>query len=77
MNQNLRLDFNFATTWFHGNSILLNPGKCHFIATSPFVGKIIENRKEETILGVFIDNKPTCYNHIKILCKKALHKILA
>ena len=42
-----------------------------------FDGKIFENSKEKTFLGVTKDNKLTFYDHIKGLWKKADHKILA
>ena len=42
-----------------------------------FDGKIFENSKGETILGVAIDNKLTFYNHMKELCEKTSHKISA
>ena len=41
-----------------------------------FDGKIFENSKEKTFLGVTKGNKLTFYNHIKGLWKKAYHKIL-
>ena len=41
-----------------------------------FDGKIFENSKEKTFLGVTKGNKLTFYNHIKGLLKHADHKIL-
>ena len=42
-----------------------------------FDGKIFENSKEKTFLGVTKDNKLTFYNHIKGFWKKNDHKMLA
>ena len=41
-----------------------------------FDGKIFENSKEKTFLGVTKSNKFTFYNHTKGLWKNADHKIL-
>ena len=61
------------TTWLQKSSILLNSGKCHYMclgnktkkAEISFDGKIFENSKEKTFLGVTKSNKFTFYNHTK------------
>ena len=40
-------------------------------------GKKFKNSKEETILGVTIDNKLTFDSYVKRLCKKAGQKLSA
>lgn len=50
--------------------MLLNPSKCHYMSLGSktekdefsFNGKFFENGKEETILGVTIENKLTICN---------------
>ena len=66
-------DFNKVTEWFFENYMVLNSGKCHFM----YLGKNIENEtftlkdtimnnsKEEKILGVIIDNRLTFSSHIR------------
>ena len=76
-------DLNKVTKWFCENVTILNAGKCHFMClgknkeneTFIFKDTIMNNRKEEKILGVTIDNKLTFNNHIRELCKKASQKI--
>ena len=84
VNKKLKLGFRSVTTCFHEKSMLVNPGKCHYIclgsktgkADFSFERKIFEKSKEEIILSVVIYNKITSYNPIKGLSKKASHKIL-
>ena len=40
-------------------------------------GKMFQNNKEETILGIIIDNKLTFDSHINRMCKKAGQKLSA
>ena len=66
-------DLNKVTEWFFENYMVLNSGKCHFM----YLGKNIENEtftlkdtimnnsKEEKILGVIIDNRLTFSSHIR------------
>ena len=65
--------------------MVLNAGKCHFMClgknteneTFTFKDTIMNNSKEEEILGVIIDNRLTFSSHIRELCKKASQKISA
>ena len=78
-------DLNKVTEWFLGNYMVLNAGKCHFMClgknteneTFSFKDTITNSSKEETILGVIIDNRLTFSSHIRELCKKASQKISA
>ena len=78
-------DFKVVTEWFYENYMVLNEGKCHFMCigknteneTLVFNDIILQNSKEEKILGVIIDNKLTFKSHIEELCKKASQKISA
>ena len=78
-------DFDAVTKWFYENDMTLNAGKCHLMClrkdtgneTFNFKGSVMKNRKDQTILGVTIDNKLTFKSHIKNLCKKASQKIAA
>ena len=66
-------DLNKVTEWFFENYMVLNSGKCPFM----YLGKNIENEtftlkdtimnnsKEEKILGVIIDNRLTFSSHIR------------
>ena len=59
--------------------MILHSEKCHYMcigrncADDAFLhnGKKFKNSKEETILGVIIDNKLSFDSHIKRLCKQA------
>ena len=78
-------DLNKVTEWFLENYMVLNAGKCHFMClgknteneTFTFKDTIMNNSKEEEILGVIIDNRLTFSSHIRELCKKASQKISA
>ena len=78
-------DLNKVTEWFFENYMVLNAGKCHFMClgknteneTFTFKDTIMNNSKEEKILGVIIDNRLTFSSHIRELCKKASQKISA
>ena len=85
MKEVLLNDLNKVTGWFFENYLVLNAGKCHFIClginteneTFIFKDTIMNNSKEEKILGVIIDNRLTFSSHIRELCKKASQKISA
>ena len=78
--ETLHNDLNKVTKWFHESYMVLNAGKCHFIwkntenETFIFKDTIMDNSKEEKVLGVTIDNKLTFSCHIRELCKKLLKK---
>ena len=62
---NLRSSFETVHQWFYEDYMLLNAGKCHFMClgnsceneTFLFHNILMENNKEQRILGVIIDNK--------------------
>ena len=73
-------------TWFYGNYLVFNPGKCCYLSFSSNSDKsdlILEDSTripladEYVILGVAIDNRLTFYNHLKNLCKKIANKLNA
>ena len=82
---NLRSSFDTVHQWFYENYVVLNAGKCHFMClgnnteneTFLFHNILIENSKEQKILGVIIDNKLDFKSHISELCKKASQKVAA
>ena len=63
--------------------MVLNAGKCNFIClgknteneTFIFKDTIMNNNKEEKILGVTINNRLTLSSHIRELCKKNFQEI--
>lgn len=63
----------------------LQSGKCHFVclgrntesAVLYFSDQTYTNRKEETLLGIIINNKLSFYGQIKGLCKKTPQKLSA
>ena len=82
----LQTDFRAITNWFFENDMILNSEKCHYMsirrncADDIFIhnGKEARrNSKEETILGVIIDNKLTFDSHLNRMCKKASQKLSA
>ena len=80
---NLRSSFDTVHQWFYENYMVLNAGKCHFMClgnnteneTFLFHNILMENSKEQKILGVIIDNKLNFKSHISELCKKLLRKL--
>ena len=62
---NLQNSFDRVHQWFYENYMVFNTGKCHFMwpgnnaknETFLFNNILIENSKEQKILGVIIDNK--------------------
>ena len=82
---NLRNSFDMVHQWFYENCMVLNAGKCHFMClrnnteneTFLFCNILMENSKEQKILGVTIGNKLNFKSHISGWCKKASQKIAA
>ena len=82
---NLRNSFDTVHQWFYESYMVLNAGKCHFIylgnntenETFLFHNILMENNKEQKIIGVIIDNKLNFKSHISELCKKASQKVAA
>ena len=76
-------DLNEVTEWFYENYMVLNAMKCHFMCLEKnteneafiFKDTIMNNSKEQKILGVTINNKLTFISNIRELCKKASQKI--
>ena len=64
---------------------MLNSENCHYMCIGKnctddtFIhnGKMFQNNKEETMLGIIIDNKLTFDSHINRMCKKAGQKLSA
>ena len=80
----LRRDFSKLSEWFHKNSMVLNPEKCHFmvLGTKDNIdfthdGVVIKNSSQVKILGILIDNKLSFKNHIDQICKVANQKLNA
>ena len=81
----LRNSFDTVHQWFYENYMVLNAGKCHFMClgnnkeneTFLFHNILMENSKEQKILGVIIDIKLNFKSHISELCKEASQKISA
>ena len=75
----LRKDFRALTEWFFKSYMVLNQKKCHYMCIGKntkngkfgFDNLILENSKEEVVLGVTIDNKLTFDSHMKNICRKA------
>ena len=78
----LRKDFMALPEWFFKNYMVLKQKKCHYMC----IGRnnendkfesdnlILENSKEEVVLGITIDKKLTFDSHIKNICRKAGQK---
>ena len=74
---NLRSSFDTVHQWFYENYMVLNAGKCHFMClgnnteneTFLFHNILMENSKEQKILGVIIDIKLNFKSHKSELCK--------
>ena len=79
----LRKDFRALTEWFFKSYMVLNQKKCHYMCIGKntkngkfgFDNLILENSKEEVVLGVTIDNKLTFDSHMKNICRKAGQKL--
>ena len=82
---NLRSSFDTAHQWFYENYMVLNARKYHFMClgnntennTFLFHNILMENRREQKILGVIIENKLNFKSHMSELWKKASQKIAA
>ena len=82
---NLRSRFDTVHQCFYENYIVLNARKCQFMClgnntenkTFLFHNILMENSKEQKIIGVIIDNKLNFKSHISELCKKASQKVAA
>ena len=69
--------------WFFENYMVFNAGKCHFMClwnkteneTFLFHNILMENSKEQKIIGVVIDNKLNFKSHVSELCKTASQKV--
>ena len=79
----LRKDFRALTEWFIDNCMVLNQKKCHYMCIGrntendkfEFDNLLLENSKEEVVLGVTIENKLTFDSHIKNICREAGQKL--
>ena len=75
----LRKDFRALTEWLFQKYMVLNQKKCHSICIGRntekdkfgFDNLILENSKEEFVLGVTTDNKSKLDSHIENICRKA------
>ena len=76
----LEMDFMILYKWFHENHMVLNPGKCHYIAIgddNPSHKMTLHNNEiassnEEKRSGILLDSKLNFVSHITShLCKKA------
>ena len=80
---NLQNSFETVHQWFQENSVVLNARKCHFMClrnnteneTFLFHNILMENSKEQKIIGVMIDNKLNFKSHVSELCITASQKI--
>ena len=81
----LRKDFRALAEWFFENYMVLNQTKYHYVCIDgntendkfDFNNLLLENGKEEVVLGVTIDNKLTFESHIKNISRKADQKLRA
>ena len=82
---NLRNSFDTVHQWFYKNYMVLNAGKRHFMSfgnnteneTFLFHNNLMENRKEQKIIGLTINNQLNLKSHISALSKIASQKIAA
>ena len=71
--------------WFYENHMVLNPGKCHYLAlgkrsnsdTINLNGTKLASSGYEKLLGILIDSDLSYDKHIKSLCRKAGQKLNA
>ena len=78
---NLRSRFDTVHQWFYENYMLLNAGKCHFMClgnntenqTFLFHNILLQNSKEQKIVGVIIEIKSNFKTHISV--KRFLRKL--
>ena len=72
---NLRNSFDTMHQWFYKNDMVLNTEKCHFMCLGNnieiglflFHNILVENSKEQTIVGVTIDKKLYLKSHLSEL----------
>ena len=70
-------------SWFKFNSMKANPDKCHLLLSSDekcnaSIGNhLIENSKQQKLLGVLLDNNLKFEKHVNNLCTKASQKLSA
>ena len=82
---NLRNSFDMVHQWFYENYMVRNAGKCHFMClrnnteneTFLFHNILMNNSKEQKIVGDIIDNKLNFKSYISELCKRPSQKIAA
>ena len=80
---NLRKNFDTVHQWFYKNYMVFNAGKYHFMylgnntenETFLFHNILMENSKEQKILGIIIDNKSNFKSHTSEIRKKLLRKL--
>ena len=79
----LRKDFMALTEWFFKNYMISNQKRCHYMCIGRNTKNdkfelgnwLLENSKEELVLGIITDNKLTFDSHIKNICRKAGQKL--
>ena len=79
----LQKNFRALTESFFENYMVLNQKKCRYMCICrntenykfKFDNLILENSREEVVLGVKIDNKLISDSHIKNICRKAEQKL--
>ena len=73
----------YLQKWFHDNYMVLNTGKCYYMAfglnttKNEFVledGTIAPSPEEHVVLGIIINSRLTFYSHSKQLCEKVGNK---
>ena len=70
-------------SWFKFNGMKANPDKCHLLLSSDekcnaSIGNhLIENSKQQKLLGVLLDNNLKFEKHVNNLCTKASQKLTA
>ena len=84
--EKLYKDFEVLDTWFFGNYMVLNPGKCNFVCLVSnlsldkiFISKNfkLKNTSVNEILRVNIDRELKFDKHVKHICKKTGNKFNA
>ena len=70
-------------SWFKFNGMKANPDKCHLLLISDEKcnasagNHLIENSKQQKLLGVLLDNNLKFEKHVNNLCTKASQKLSA
>ena len=62
-------------SWFAFSGMKTNPDKCHLLLSTG--NHIIENSKQQKLLGILLDNKLNFEKHISNLCTKDSQKLSA